>query len=1003
MSEPKLISPLLDGFAMGEPISSHDGVLCCPAMQEDSDQKYIVKIISVPASQTQLDALLLTGAYPNAEAAQGYFAELADGILKETRILKKLSGVGGFLAFDNSQCVAMESGVGYDIYLLGEYRRSLERRFRQEPLTHLGAVNLGIDLCAAMAVCRRAGFLYVDLKPGNVYLVDATSYRIGDIGFVPMKSLKYTSLPSRFLSPWTAPEVRDAMATLNPTVDIYALGLILYQAYNNGALPFDQEPPQDPLPPPMYADYEMAEIILKACAPDPKDRWQDPNEMGRALVSYMQRNGANDTPIIPPKIDDTAPLHREETGEEADAPEDAPAGAVSSGDAAPSEAVPAGDMEAPADGETPAEAVSGEAPSGEEAAPAEEPSEEDTPVEEPEIPEDPDSEELGFIRDLVSDDETAPGEADVAGLEDAALSEEASDILAQAEELIAHEPPGPAVAPEPVEVKLPEEVTAETEEAADASPEEAPEEAPAEIPLVSPEERARRRARTRQILKRTAVITASVVAAVALLFGCWFYYQNYYLQPITSVTLECDGDGLIVHVVSPGDQSLLTVKLTDAFGNLKTSPVSDGAAVFAELTPNSQYTIELEVSGFHKLSGTTRYSYSTRARTNIVNFTASAGAEDGSVILNFTVDGQDAPQWTIGYGTQGQEEQFVSFEGHMTTISGLTVGSTYVFRLVPGDDIYLVGTDSLEYTASKVFQAENLTVTELTEDAVTVAWSAPQGVGATDWIVHCYGEDGYDNVQTVSETTATFTGLDTASAHTIEVAAQGMTLSARIYLTANPIIVTAIHGNNEDPNQILLTWEYTGVAPEGGWLLMYTVDDSQDSQVVQCAEASAVVSPKVPGSHYNFTLQATNGASVFGGTFSVDTEDVEAFAAYDVTGDNMEFSMCRTPENPDWTRRDLADEDYTTEFAVGEKASFSVHMNKVYNVSYDQVVTAFVIRDTDGNFVSANSTTRTWDAMWDNGYCELDIPALPAAPGSYTVSIYFNGRFVTSQTFSMAE
>ena len=45
MSEPTLISPLLDGFTMGQPISEHDGVSCCPAIKEDTDKKYIVKII----------------------------------------------------------------------------------------------------------------------------------------------------------------------------------------------------------------------------------------------------------------------------------------------------------------------------------------------------------------------------------------------------------------------------------------------------------------------------------------------------------------------------------------------------------------------------------------------------------------------------------------------------------------------------------------------------------------------------------------------------------------------------------------------------------------------------------------------------------------------------------------------------------------------------------------------------------------------------------------------
>ena len=63
LSEQKLVSPLLDGFVMGNPMNSHDGIRCCPAMKENTDEKYIVKIISIPESQVQLDALLLTGAH----------------------------------------------------------------------------------------------------------------------------------------------------------------------------------------------------------------------------------------------------------------------------------------------------------------------------------------------------------------------------------------------------------------------------------------------------------------------------------------------------------------------------------------------------------------------------------------------------------------------------------------------------------------------------------------------------------------------------------------------------------------------------------------------------------------------------------------------------------------------------------------------------------------------------------------------------------------------------
>ena len=132
MAEPKLISPLLDNFDMGEPISQHDGVRCCPAMERNSDKKYIVKIVSIPASQVQLDALLLTGAFPTAEAAGVYFKELADGVADEAQVLKKLSDLEGFLPYEAWQIEPMVGETGYDVYLLSEYRRTLSR--------HLAAV-----------------------------------------------------------------------------------------------------------------------------------------------------------------------------------------------------------------------------------------------------------------------------------------------------------------------------------------------------------------------------------------------------------------------------------------------------------------------------------------------------------------------------------------------------------------------------------------------------------------------------------------------------------------------------------------------------------------------------------------------------------------------------------------------------------------------------------------------------------------------------------------------
>ena len=167
MSEPKLISPMLDNFAMGEPISDRNGVRCCPAMENGTDNRYIVKIISVPPSQTQLDALLLSGAYSDKESALAYYRSLSEDIVEEINTLQKLSHLEGFVAFKNHQVEPMDDDAGYDVYMLSEYRNTLEQLFRHGTMTHLTALNLGLDLCKGIRFGGKSLRLRIDQDLGS--------------------------------------------------------------------------------------------------------------------------------------------------------------------------------------------------------------------------------------------------------------------------------------------------------------------------------------------------------------------------------------------------------------------------------------------------------------------------------------------------------------------------------------------------------------------------------------------------------------------------------------------------------------------------------------------------------------------------------------------------------------------------------------------------------------------------------------------------------------------
>lgn len=940
MSEPKLISPLLDGFAIGSAISDHDGVRCYPAMREDSDEKYIVKIISIPASSRQLDALLLSGAYTDAQAAQGYFESLVSDIENEAQVLRHFAKLEGFFAYEDYQVVPHDDGIGFDVYLLGTYKRTLAKFFSKQPMTHLGAINLGIDLCAAMTVCRQAGCLYIDLKPENIFITNEGRYCVGDLGFVPLSSLKYATVPDKYRSSYTAPEMADPFITLNTSLDIYAIGLILYQAYNNNTLPFNGNAPTEVLPPPEYADYEMAEIILKACAPDPAARWSDPKELGQALVTYMQRNGANNVPIVPPAvsvIDDLDPAPAEDFAADEDA-----------------------------------------------------------------------------IDDLGIDEVLATGAEELinADQDDDVSADELSEILAHAEELLAHELPAPAVAPEPIEIPIPAPITPEQdadEEESELDADDAMlpniEVGAAAAPVIdeTDDEEDNYQIGTRKsgTLKAVFGWILAIVILAGIAFGGYYFYTNYFLQEIDNLSVEGKDTSMTVHIGSQIEDELLTAYCTDTYGTVTKAPVENGRAVFTDLIPGSQYTIHVEIDGFHRLIGNTSASYATPLETNIQDFAATIGSEDGSVILSFTVTGQDTDTWSIVYSTEGEEERSIAFSGHSTTVSGLTVGKEYTFRLVSDDELYLIGTTELTFVAPKLVFAEELAVTGFDGSNLTVSWKAPADAAVSKWNVRCYNDNGFDVTIEAADTSVTLANVDTSAANTIEVTAEGMTQCVRTFITADPISITKVNTDNTNPNDLSCSWEFVGKAPAGGWLLSYTVDGSDIESVVQCTENSAEIKAVIPGATYHFTIQAANGVTLLNGTFDAVMPEAVGFTGYDVSWKDMTFSMCWTPDVADWDRTDLSDDDYTTTFAVGDKASFLVYLNREYNIAYEEITTLFVIQDKDGKIISANTSTREWVNMWYRGYCELDIPALPEVPGEYTVDIYFNGMSVTTESFTM--
>lgn len=1022
LSEPRLISPLLDGYAMGGPISSHNGVCCCPAMRENADDKYIVKIISIPASQIQVDALLLSGAYRDQNAVLAYFKELAEGTVKEAEVLKQLAKLEGFTPYDSWQIVPMRSEVGYEVYLVGSYKRSLTRYMELSPMTHLAAVNLGLDMCAALAVCRRAGFLYVDLKPENIFVFDAQTYRIGDLGFIPLSSLKYASLPEKYRSCFTAPEITDAFSSLNTTLDIYALGLVLYQIYNGGKLPFDGNAPAQDFPAPMYADYEMSEIILKACAADPAQRWQDPLEMGQALVDYMQRNGVNATPIVP------LPVAPQEEAVEEPAAEEASADETPADDAAPVDAAAPADSDAPAVDAAEAEsAPEAESASEDEDASAEEAASEsgDVPeagAAEDAVPADEDAAaeddigDLSFIDDM-NVDETSPTEDNALDLDGAVVTDEVSEMLAMADELIAHEAPAPAVAPDPIEVPMPERILPKKEESeAEAAPEadaesdaadtpeaDAEPEAAADAPAEPEAEQEDPEEDSEQPRKKHRWLIWLIVLALlaGAAYGGYYYYENYYLQTVEGFSVHYADEFIHLTVHSELADEELIVYCTDTYGNSQKSELVDGVASFTNLKPGTQYTLRVEPTGFHKLQGQTEVTYTTLDKTEIAGISAKTGPEDGSVILTYTVNGTEPKSgWTITCTAEGEDPRVLTTDDHWITVTGLTPGKEYTFALSTEDGTSLAGTTELVYTASNVILAQDAAFVSFADGVLTAQWAAPEDVTVESWTVRCYNDAGYDRTLDVTEPTASFTDIDASTGYNLDITAAGQTQSAHASTTAQPISIISTLAETGS-NSLKLQWTYEGSDPVGGWIVSYSINGGAAQEIPAENEAAVTLKPLIPGSKYVFTIASADGRTVFNNTCEKEVEKAPLFNSYKIDTEDMTFNMLKRPEKENWTYKDAKDGPFTTTFNAGQEASFLVVLTHWQDKSQDSIEILYVVRDENGAPISTDTRTMVWNDMWDNGYCELDIPQIPAAEGAYTLEVYFNQKLASTTEFTV--
>ena len=192
---------------------------------------------------------------------------------------------------------ADETGFGRDMLIRMELLADLRGKIREGVTFEESEVlKIGRDICTALILCHGKNILHRDIKPENIFVNKNGDYKLGDFGVSKILGSAPTAMASTGVGTpeYAAPE--QSSGHYDTRVDIYSLGLVLYELSNKNRLPFATSGyvrPEEvqkrilgtPLPAPSEASEQLQKVIEKACAYKAHDRYQSAQEFLDALTA----------------------------------------------------------------------------------------------------------------------------------------------------------------------------------------------------------------------------------------------------------------------------------------------------------------------------------------------------------------------------------------------------------------------------------------------------------------------------------------------------------------------------------------------------------------------------------------------------------------------------------------------------------------------------------------------------------------------------------------------
>ena len=267
-----------------------------------------LKVITVPQSSAEVRSVISEGM--SVSQAEAYFHGIVEELMHEFSIMFKLKGTANIVSCEDLRVLEHPDGIGWDILIRMELLHPLLPYVYQHPMARRDIIRLGIDICKALELCQRYNIIHRDIKPENIFISDNGDYKLGDFGIARTIERTTSGLSKKGTYSYMAPEVY-AGKEYGFSVDTYSLGLVLYRMLNKNRGPFLPQQPEaitfssreqalarrmsgEALPRPFYGEGRLGEIVLKACAFDPKDRYSSPQQLRQELeaILYTQTDAA---------------------------------------------------------------------------------------------------------------------------------------------------------------------------------------------------------------------------------------------------------------------------------------------------------------------------------------------------------------------------------------------------------------------------------------------------------------------------------------------------------------------------------------------------------------------------------------------------------------------------------------------------------------------------------------------------------------------------------------